>query len=443
MPFPSSDVNLTNLDLGTDSPATARTDLYDLASKFNLLRNFIGTIGQAVISAATKAAARSAMDAAEVGANTTITSIKGVPINKGTGTTTGNIAIGTSALVSNTTGTSNISVGDSAGFTNTTGVGNITIGASAGALSNGVNGAVYIGHNSGLQATGVNNTFVGGTTGVSNVAGNDNTFLGYNAGTANITGNGVTAVGSYALASTTTSFGNTAVGNNALFKTTGVGANNTAVGAGAGQNNTTASGCTFIGYTAGFSNSTGAINTALGKNALINNTTGAANTALGGDTLGNCSTGSGNIGLGGWTAALTYAPVFSLTTENNRIVMGSTAVTNAYVQVAWTAVSDARDKMDFTSVPHGLSFVNALQPISYRFRTSRGEDVPNGPLRYGFKAQDILALEGDTPVIIDNEDPNKLRMVDQHLIAVIVKAVQELSATVTAQAARIEALEAA
>ena len=69
--------------------------------------------------------------------------------------------------------------------------------------------------------------------------------------------------------------------------------------------------------------------------------------------------------------------------------------------------------------------------------------VPTGPVRYGFKAQEVLALEGDNPVIIDNEDPEKLRMVDQHLIAVLVNAVQELSATVNSQAARIEALEAA
>ena len=59
---------------------------------------------------------------------------------------------------------------------------------------------------------------------------------------------------------------------------------------------------------------------------------------------------------------------------------------------------------------------------------SRDDDTPNGPLRFGFLAQDILALEGENPVIIDAEDPEKLRMVDQHLIAVLVKAVQELSA---------------
>jgi len=32
--------------------------------------------------------------------------------------------------------------------------------------------------------------------------------------------------------------------------------------------------------------------------------------------------------------------------------MGSIGVTNAYVQVAWTVVSDARDKTNFGVVPH-------------------------------------------------------------------------------------------
>ena len=110
--------------------------------------------------------------------------------------------------------------------------------------------------------------------------------------------------------------------------------------------------------------------------------------------------------------------------------MGSTGVTNAYIQVAWTVVSDARDKTNFAPVPHGLEFVKALQPTAYQFRTSRDSEETNGRVRYGFKAQDVLALEGANPVIVDNEDADKLRMVDSHMIPVLVKAIQELSAEV-------------
>jgi len=108
--------------------------------------------------------------------------------------------------------------------------------------------------------------------------------------------------------------------------------------------------------------------------------------------------------------------------------MGSTGVTNAYIQVAWTVVSDARDKTNFAPVPHGLEFVKALQPTAYQFRTTRDSEETNGGVRYGFKAQDVLALEGANPVIVDNEDADKLRMIDSHMIPVLVKALQELNA---------------
>jgi hypothetical protein len=107
--------------------------------------------------------------------------------------------------------------------------------------------------------------------------------------------------------------------------------------------------------------------------------------------------------------------------------MGSTGVTNAYIQVAWTVVSDARDKTDFAPVPHGLDFVSKLQTTAYRYKINRDNTEGHGPVRYGFKAQDVLALEGDNPVIVDAEDSEKLRFNDQAMIAVLVNALQELN----------------
>ena len=46
--------------------------------------------------------------------------------------------------------------------------------------------------------------------------------------------------------------------------------------------------------------------------------------------------------------------------------------------------------------------VNKLEPVSFQFKKSREDDTPTGTMHYGFKAQDILALEGDNNVIIDN-----------------------------------------
>jgi len=175
-------------------------------------------------------------------------------------------------------------------------------------------------------------------------------------------------------------------------------------------------------------NNTGLDNTALGYQALFSNTTGGNNTASGTSALLNNTTGSGNTAINPHNSAGSYAPVFDPTTENNRFCMGSTGVTNAYIQVAWTVVSDARDKINFAPVPHGLEFVKALQPTAYQFRTARDSEETNGGVRYGFKAQDVLALEGANPVIVDNEDADKLRMIDSHMIPVLVKALQELNA---------------
>jgi len=164
----------------------------------------------------------------------------------------------------------------------------------------------------------------------------------------------------------------------------------------------------------------------LGYKALLNNTTGA-----------------GNFGVAFVNGGGTYAPVFDPTTENSRIVMGHTGVTNAYVQVAWTVVSDARDKTNIAPVPHGLEFINRLNPVSFQFKTSRDDETPNGNKRYGFLAQDILTLEGNDPVIIDAEVPEKLKYQGESLVPVLVNAIKELSAQVNALKAEIATLKGA
>ena len=241
--------------------------------------------------------------------------------------------------------------------------------------------------------------------------------LTVNSKRANTTGNFNTGSGKTVLYYNTTGSGNTATGMHVLLS------------------NTTGSGNTATGQNALISNTTGYYNTASGRSALQRNTTGSNNTASGQDALQNNTTGSGNSAFNPLNSAGTYAPVFDPTTENGRFCMGSTGVTNAYIQVAWTVVSDARDKTNFAPVPHGLDFVNQLQPTAYQFKENRKTDVATGIVRYGFKAQDILALEGDTPVIIDTEDLDKLRFNSDSLIPVLVNAIKELTA-------RLQILEA-
>lgn len=64
MTYPATDVSTTDMDQGTDVPATARASILDLAQKFNLLRNHISTFMQGLLSTATDAAtARAALGA--------------------------------------------------------------------------------------------------------------------------------------------------------------------------------------------------------------------------------------------------------------------------------------------------------------------------------------------------------------------------------------------
>ena len=175
-------------------------------------------------------------------------------------------------------------------------------------------------------------------------------------------------------------------------------------------------------------------------------TTGNQNVALGSAALGAVTTGSGNIGIGqnsaggGLTTGSNNVTIGQnsggdamrslAASSSNEIVMGNTSSTVAYIKIDWTVVSDLRDKTEIKDVTHGLDFVNKITPIEYKFKKSRENDTPHGTKKYGFKAQEILALEGDNPVIINNEDEENLKLTNAHLIPVLVNAIKELTARV-------------
>ena len=61
---------------------------------------------------------------------------------------------------------------------------------------------------------------------------------------------------------------------------------------------------------------------------------------------------------------------------------------------------------------------------------SREDPVGTGMKKYGFSAQEILELEGDNNVIIDNHDPENLKLTELHLLPVLVNAIKELKAEI-------------
>jgi hypothetical protein len=350
-----------------------------------------------------------------------------------------NTAVGYSALDSNTTGTNNTAFGQNTLTTNTTGIRNTAHGFEALKLNTtGVNNTATGASALATNTTGCYNTATGVNSLLGNTTGNNNTATGLNALSANTSGSGNTAVGVCSLLSNTTGILNIAVGSNALkCNTTGIA--NIATGGSALRENTTGSYNTAAGNGSLLNNLAGGRNTALGTSAMLANTSGSYNTAVGVGALGANTSGCGNVMVGGVTSAGNYSPVFNPTTENERVMIGSTLVTNAYVQVAWTVVSDARDKIVEGPVPHGLEFVKQLEPKAFHFKETRESEAPHGPLRYGFLAQDILALEGAAGVIIDNEDPDKLRYNGEALVPVLVNAVRELAAENEAMKARLDA----
>jgi hypothetical protein len=267
---------------------------------------------------------------------------------------------------------------------------------------------------------------------------NGNIANGFQALYNNTTGYQNIAIGLQTLFSNTIAFNNTATGHQALYANTAgnnnvangynalvfntTGDNNVAIGYQALVANTTGRDNVANGYRALFSNSTGSGNTAIGEDALVGCTSGSYNATLGQNALRDVSTGSGNIGIGTTNSNGANDPVFNPTTHDNRLVLGHTSITNAYVKVSWTVTSDERDKMNFAPVPYGLDFVNQLKPTAYQFKVDRDTETPNGAVRFGFKAQDILALEGDNPVIIDTEDPDHLKYKGESLVPVLVNA---------------------
>jgi len=197
-------------------------------------------------------------------------------------------------------------------------------------------------------------------------------------------------------------------------------ANNVRVGRGNGGNAFS----TVTGYLALNSAISPTTNhTAMGYAALTNNLGGQQNTAFGYFAGAGITTGSFNTCIG---SGFGTDPVFNVTTQNFRLVMGETYVTNAYVQVPWTVVSDARDKTEIEALDRGLDFVQQLKPVTFRFKKTREETEAHGPLRAGFLAQDIVPLE-DRPIVIDRDDPEKLRLQGEALVPILVNAVKQLA----------------
>jgi hypothetical protein len=200
-----------------------------------------------------------------------------------------------------------------------------------------------------------------------------------------------------------------------------------------------------MGFCAANSMTSGNNNNIFGPAAASQITSGANNVVIGAFTATSLSTGSNNIAIGLCSGTTGGSPsgLFNITTASNRIVMGNASHSCAQIQIGWTTVSDVRDKCIYGAVERGLGFLKGITPIKYAFKDRESGDIidPDGKLRYGFSAQEILELEGEEKVIVSDEDSDKLQLTSDHIIPVLVNAVKELSAEIDNLKERVALLE--
>ena len=354
--------------------------------------------------------------------------VSGGPTNKTFGTdsimvgdsTTGtinaanyNTALGVDAFNAITEGDFNTAVGWGAGKGITTGHRGTFIGAGTG-YQNAVtaDGNTCIGNEAGHYInTGASNTFVGYGAGKVVVSGGENVAIGKDAYLAGTASNNV-VMGADAMKSTTSGTQQVAVGKAAMQSNT-TGNYNTAFGAYAGQDNGEGSNNTYIGYQAGkdinyTSGEQASENTFVGYQAGHQLTTPSRGTYVGRGAGGNMiqgpthqtavgmyslyghygtySTGVGygcyQTGSGAYLAGLGYGHSCTGASSihigynisdntSNQINMGggSTYITCDYSSgSSWSGGSDERMKKDITTDTLGLSFINDLRPVTFKWK---------------------------------------------------------------------------
>ncbi len=412
--------------------------------------------------------------------------INSLTVGRGNGNILTNVALGDEALLSNTTGGFNTAVGNRALLKNTTGFCNTAVGSYALACNTTASRNTAMGSLAlCATTTGANNTAMGFYALRQNTTGTCNTALGNRALQCNTTGTCNTAVGNYALCSNTTGIRNTALGNFALRNNT-TGVCNTAVGNLALRSNTTGTRNTAVGNFALCSNTTGVRNTALGTSALQSNTTGFYNVAVGAYALSS-NTGNYNVALGNFALCsnttgvrntvlghraflynttgacntiignnagvyLTNTNIIAVgynanpSSTNNHTVWGNSSnnVCNC-VYVAWSTVSDCRDKEEIKPLsPNlGLNLLRKIEPVSFKWdhrdsyvqKCSYEYGKKDGTLigdkeHYGIIAQDLRkALDelGETfDALGHDQDKDAYRVTYEELIAPMIQAIKEL-----------------
>ncbi len=326
-------------------------------------------------------------------------------------------------------------------------------------------GSVFVGPFAGSSDDGSNNfnTAIGKFALALNSSGYHNSALGHLSLYLNSSGIGNTAMGYQSMSFNTTGQNNVAIGKDSLFQNTD-GFQNVAVGykslSVANANSNTA-----VGNLALAEHISGPFNTAIAHGALGINTTGEGNTAVGAASLQYNIDGDYNTAIG-WdagshsaTPSLTNSTAVgrsARTTAGNQVRIGNSSVTSIGGYAAWSTLSDKRFKSEIEDKVPGLSFINALKPVSYKvdfqaldsfLGSESSPSKANEPkVESGFLAQDVERLAhslGFSFSGIDAPDNDRTPYALRYgqFVVPIVKAIQEQQQTINLLTAEIEALK--
>ena len=264
---------------------------------------------------------------------------------------------------------------------------------------------------------------------------------------------------------------------NAAGYTLSFGAASVFLGASSGYRGTTGSSNTYVGAEAAYgsvsSAPTGNNNTAIGRGALKAIEGSAnSNTVVGSLTHDNVTTGDLNISLGynnSSSAAGVDSEIVignSITGAGTNTVRIGTAGGNATLgldgsDTSWAAASDSRLKKDVADSTAGLSFIDDLRPVTFKWESKNAlaDSLPQynadssdpvygvGKAHHGFIAQEVKTIIDDHSEVANGhniwrQDPDGTQqLAPSALVPMLVKAIQELSAKNTDLESRLSVLE--
>ena len=407
-----------------------------------------------------------------------------------------NTFMGAFAGYSSTSADGSVGIGFNAcGGTGTmTGNSNTAVGFYAGTDLTSANNTTIVGASAGLNVTSSDqSTFVGASSAsASAVTGNRNNAFGYLAGEDLTSGTNNVFMGSYSGKGISTGISNTVCGEAALI-TESSGDKNTAIGAEALKaQNGGRDGNVAVGYYAGFALTTGERNTIIGTEAMsLSAITSNENVAVGYKAGRSITTGAANVLIGKFAGADTtllttgtqnviIGPLArpSAADVNNEVVIGyfvggsgegTATIGNGNGKISvdfeanatWSYSSDERLKKDIVADDLGLSFINRLETVKYKWKPSNeiDESLPQyvdasssientrktDVVMHGMIAQTVkAALDAENVDTFAgwSEDLDGTQKISREMfVSPLIKAVQELSTALDAALARIAVLE--